>query len=143
MARINDIDENEVNCWQGEKLKALGFDVPCLKKFDHEGFVNYTPKGYGLYYENWNKGKYTTSCPTQAQVVEWLRTTHKIFVSVRLTDISERKFNYAASIWFFNEKEQGCIDEYSSKIDAKAWRVDSPQKAYSLAFDWIFNNYKF
>ncbi len=140
---------------QAKKLKELGFNEPCLHYYELSGELResqYLPIGgvteYSDLLRNFNSEEYGDnyvyfSCPTQAQVVEWLRVTHQIFVSVRLTDISERKFNYAASIWFFSDKEQGCIDEYSSNIDAKTWRVDSPQKAYSVAFDYIFNNYKF
>ena len=138
---------------QAKKLKELGLEELCLHYYESSGYLRetqYLPIGGVVEYSDLLQSNKSLelqgiffSCPTQAQVVEWLRVTHQIFVSVRLTDISERKFNYASSIWFFNEKEQGCIDEYSSKIDAQKWRLDSPQKAYSVAFDYIFNNYKF
>jgi hypothetical protein len=65
-----------------------------------------------------------TSAPEQWQVVEWLRVNHGIWVSIR---VSNNKFNLL-------------VTNLSGDILFNDSAFNTPQEAYSAAFDYIKNN---
>jgi hypothetical protein len=63
--------------------------------------------------------------PEQWQVVEWLRLNHNIWVSVNI---------HFDDTWYFE------ISKNSNKIYLDWKYLQTPQEAYSAAFDYILNN---
>ncbi len=74
-----------------------------------------------------------TSAPEQWQVVEWLRVNHGIWVSVNIA-IDDK--------WYF--ELYNLKDKRNAEIIIEDENVtdfhNSPQEAYSAAFDYILNN---
>jgi hypothetical protein len=79
----------------------------------------------------------TFSAPEQHVVIEWLRINYGIWISV-----------YTMDKWMSNDNHKNQIFDYSIKqmklglidIPKKPAEFDSPQEAYSAAFDYILNN---
>lgn len=65
--------------------------------------------------------------PEQWQVVEWLRVNHGIWISVFYKRHSENKH------YGFNIRQ-------ANGIETVLWEFESPQEAYSAAFDYINEN---
>jgi hypothetical protein len=120
---------------QAKKFKEKGFDARCQNtiSLQAEGEVRNSHQNE---YIDWNNfipstnpslGKCYISCPEQWQVVEWLRLTHGIWISPYM----------ASSIsWGFHvlRVSDGHV------IGRNEGLVNSPQEAYSAAFDYILNN---
>ena len=128
---------------QGKLLKKIDFDIPTIKFYyfnDKRHWHKDGEIGEGFNDEywgdntnlNWNKdGKLPfkpfsecVSAPEQWQVVEWLRVKHGIWISVK------RDYHNGALLGF-----ESMIDNEEGFIDCGAF--DTPQEAYSAAFDYI------
>jgi hypothetical protein len=144
---------------QAKWLKEKGFDVPMSHYYFEDGefkehFLQETHGYYGDEYEvhlsefneNWNdkwltkksgdrcfgcskdRGYFETfSAPEQWRVVEWLRVKHGIWVSI---------FHKRHSM----DKHYGYTIKHPNEIETKLWEFNSPQEAYSAAFDYVLNN---
>lgn len=103
---------------QSKLLKAKGFDKECKYYYDiefnelafHSGYIADTYKNSELVDK--------VSAPEQWQVVEWLWVNHDIWVFV------------------YRPNETGY---FAHNLENKA-KYDSPQEAYSAAFDYVLNN---
>jgi len=87
-------------------------------------------------FEQWiyfqNKGIPVNYCLQQWQVVEWLRVNHGIWIEVT-------SGNMGWSLWAFSIHEKGLtFIKYCSNTHNQFY--DSPQEAYSAAFDYIKQN---
>jgi hypothetical protein len=83
------------------------------------------------------RGEWSTSRPEQWQVVEWLRFNHDIWVSVDWC-FSEKKPSTLVK-WSFNLSNVG-NREKSIILSKTITFYNSPQEAYSAAFDYIKDN---
>ncbi len=114
---------------QAKWLKEKGFDVHCTNAYAEERLINKSTGGdrfTGVYrfvtLSKFHKRYY--HAPEQWQVVEWLRVNHGIHVQYLIHGSNK---TYAP--FFMELKEQ----------PIQAW-FNSPQEAYSAAFDYIKEN---
>jgi hypothetical protein len=75
------------------------------------------------------------TAPEQWQVIEWLRINHGIWVSVKII-----KWNYEKDIIKFNYNICKLNSNNPSNIIDFQYNFDTPQAAYSAAFDYILTN---
>lgn len=101
-----------------KKLKELGFDDVCIGCYDINDALEIMP--FGIESANYNKvfcGNYLISAPLWQQVVEWLRTEKKIFVTVECKpDIFNGSFYYVADVLNIdptNGKDLQILDGFS------------------------------
>jgi hypothetical protein len=145
----NKIEPTYVTFEQAKWLKEKGFgkwtgDIKttdyCQSKYFHK-----KPSGYGLVnwketdilfiigYDNWvNEYPYCdtwTYAPEQWQVVEWLRVNHGIWVEVR----------YYKFVKMFIYEIVG-LNNNKGMTSRGVEHFDTPQEAYSAAFDYIKDN---
>ena len=128
------IEQTYITFEQAKLLKKKRFNVPLSKVYNTLG-------------ELWNSHYSTmsnddvdpgTSCvaPEQWQVVEWLRVNHGIWVTVYIME----KDNLIGDGWTFyfdysiKQMKIGLID-----IPKTLEEFNSPQEAYSAAFDYILD----
>lgn len=114
------------NFEQAKCFKEKGFDLPVFSYFRNENSVwNFYPM-FEQSPDNWNANSYIDcySRPEQWQVVEWLRVEKGIWVEV-LTE----KF-----LFIFQIKKIGKEGFIAGKFE------NTPQEAYSAAFDYIKDN---
>jgi hypothetical protein len=112
---------------QAEGLKKLDFNEPTLTYWSKRDGLQDSILNKALFYENHNnKGIWQTSRPEQWQVVEWLRVNHSIWIEVMA---HTNEYDYSI---FKTDDKNFVIDNY------KKWQT--PQEAYSTAFDYILNN---
>jgi hypothetical protein len=119
---------------QAKWLKEKGFNEPCDSIYKEDGeFQSY--KNVGDIRTHFNNSepinpktwhRYDTSAPEQHQVVDWLRVNHDIWVSVAVEDDK----------WFYGIKK--IFNQYG--VISNEIPYNSPQDAYSAAFDYIKNN---
>lgn len=110
---------------QAKLLKEKWFDLECLTLFNYEGAE-----------QTWKDNKPRSNKkevsdyirPEQWQVVEWLRVNHSIHVFY-LFEIETKKYSW--EIWD-DKKEK----HHSYNSDSSKWDFNSPQEAYSAAFDY-------
>ena len=113
---------------QALALKEIGFDVPTLTAFDDEDGILVSSYSENVFSPiNYNTSGYKTSRPEQWQVVEWLRVNHGIWVYV----VGGGNNRYYP---MYQDKNQ-----YKLALDLDKC-YDTPQEAYSAAFDYILNN---
>jgi hypothetical protein len=107
---------------QAKLLKEKGFDELTTVWRQHGDGISGDVEGKRDYYNR--KGDIYTSLPEQQQVLEWLRINHGIWITIGLFN---RKYKYLISqiddIWGFDDK--------------KGDKFNTPQEAYSAAFDYI------
>lgn len=113
------MDKQFVTFEIAKKLKELGFDE--ISRFGQEtslydkdgNFMFYS--NYGFMYSGLNGGY--IKAPLWQQVVEWLRTDKKIFVTVTCNpDIVAGLFNYSADVLnidFSNGKDTQILDGFT------------------------------
>jgi len=78
------------------------------------------------------KDKTYYSMPEQWQVVEYLRINHGIWITI---DIINNLFKYKIL------KCEGIVSQtFGNEIKCSSFDYNSPQAAYSAAFDYILNN---
>jgi hypothetical protein len=104
-------------------LKELGFIEFCNMRYNEFGKLTATKLGM---HANPNNYVDSYSAPEQWQVVEWLRVNHGIWINVTISQ--EDKWEY-----FIGNTINCDVLHYCSKFN-------SPQEAYSAAFDYIRNN---
>ena len=149
---MTQIEPKYVTFEQAKWLKEKGFGKWSgnIKTTDycHGKYFHKKPSGYGLVnwketdilfitgYDNWvNEYPYCdiwTYAPEQHQVVEWLRVNHGIWISVD-------KQNYKLFKWRVSNMNLR-NDAISDLIEKSGFNYDTPQQAYSAAFDYILNN---
>lgn len=103
---------------QAVSLKELGFNEPCYSSFtEDEREIEYTT------------GKFYFPIPLHQQIVEWLRVQHGIWVEVIMTYPNKWEYNIYK------------IDTYELLCQMHS-QLNSPQEAYSTAFDYILPTLK-
>jgi hypothetical protein len=134
---------------QAKLLKDKGFDnIECSGYYHvNEGYE----KGYSFCHskmiEQYNNG---ILAPEQWQVVEWLRVNHGIWILILPQDKSAVDFridkskypNHALFFSIIKYEEDCSCKELINTSDDKGevfFHFDSPQEAYSAAFDYILN----
>ena len=134
----NKIEPHYVDFNTAKWLKEKGFDVNVKSYYTTS--EEFTPKDY-YYFGNEinynspvndvNTINGTISRPEQWQVVEWLRVNHGIHAIIDKS--IDRNYNG----WWFKILEQKIESENPKFIDESVNYFDSPQEAYSAAFDYI------
>jgi|LakMenE18May11ns_1017448.scaffolds.fasta_scaffold9957065_4 hypothetical protein len=88
-----------------------------------------------------------TSAPEQWQVVEWLRVNHEIEVYALRYTFSKGEFvgkKYMFVVEKYKKNFNPDLDEYHFEEEplesSRELNYNSPQEAYSAAFDYILNN---
>jgi hypothetical protein len=120
------IDRTYVTLNQAKLLKEKKFDVPCrlCVADDDERPLPFNSLVRDLHVNSLHP---YYSAPEQWELAEWLRLNHGIWISVN------RDYN------------DGVFLGYESKIDYTEGIIDcgtfnTPQEAYSAAFDYVLNN---
>ena len=125
--------------WEQAKwLKEKEFDEPCDSIFKEDGeFQSYKNVGdIRTHFKNnepinpktWHR--WDTSAPEQWQVIEWLRINHGIWVECNIINYGQ----FYCLIWKTPTKDGNKIKEVSYPNQGE---FNSPQEAYSGAFDYI------
>ena len=116
---------------QSKLLKEKGFDNIECSGYYHI-CVGYKI-GYAFCYSNINKQSDSVLlAPEKWQVIEWLRINHGIWVSPGIITLN------GVVKWFPRYfKFANALLEIPKDIDGN---FDTPQEAYSAAFDYIINN---
>lgn len=155
---------------QAKLLKSKGFklETNCYYFEDHEFCQYKIVDTYGYYgdeytveldelYKNWNdaflqkkngdrcfgcsKDKVyfeTYSAPEQWQVVEWLRITHDIHITYGC-DYNWKLKECRGKAKFYYIINFDLLDSLDKNLEPK-FLFDTPQEAYSTAFDYILQN---
>ena len=128
---------------QAEKLKEKRFDVKVNTFFDllSGNQIDNAPLG------NYNLTKQSISIPEQWQVIEWLRVNHEIEVYALRYTFSKGEFvgkKYMFVVEKYKKNFNPDLDEYHFEEEplesSRELNYNSPQEAYSAAFDYILNN---
>jgi len=142
---MNKIEPQYVTFEQSKWLKEKGFDVPCQYLYIAGKYrINYEKEG-----DLFNNGMPSLQIPNewylapeQHVVVEWLRVNHGFWISVRKIDGFQDLYYY--TITGSNGFKNGHIitveewdDEMCDKMGYNNKYFNSPQEAYSAAFDYI------
>jgi hypothetical protein len=151
---------------QAKWLKEKGFGkwTGDIKTTDycHAKYFHNKPSGYGLInwketdilhisgYDNWvNEYPYCdiwTYAPEQWQVVDWLLINHGIWVQVTIDVINfgiKNTINQKFKTEVISQNRNVKFKSLSSRVISKNSILapyDSPQEAYSAAFDYILTN---
>jgi len=128
----NEIKPTYVTFEQAKWLKEIGIIPPFYKE-------NYFIKSNSELMINMKAETFDSDihiyAPEQHQAIEWLRINHGIWVTV---DVDCRDFFDTNLLFFFRicdiKENLKCIYLCTEKY------YDSPQAAYSEAFDYILNN---
>jgi hypothetical protein len=124
-------------------LKEKGFDVPTLAyrqksaKIGDETILPLCLPDAEFFWDTYDWNHYQSevpyySIPEQHQVVEWLRVNHGIFISCEQ--------NYKGEFWTQFHKKSDTIIPRWEVIAANYDSPNSPQEAYSAAFDHILKH---
>jgi hypothetical protein len=129
----NKIEPHYVDFNTAKLLKEKGFDELTTVWRQHGNGVSGDVEGKRDYYNR--KGDVYISLPEQHQVVEWLRIKHGIWVSVGVGNL------FHGDKFFILIKKYN-IDRWElTPLDNERHSpYDTPQEAYSAAFDYILNN---
>jgi hypothetical protein len=125
---MNNIEPKYSTFEQAKWLKEKGFNLPTLNWY-HRGNKKFNTNDLLF---SMNKLTDNYSAPEQWQVVEFLRINHGIWVSPGIITLNgvvkwfPRYFKFASTLL-----------EISEDIDGN---FDTPQEAYSAAFDYIKDN---
>jgi hypothetical protein len=131
---------------QAKWLKEKGFDEHCYRTYNHQQELSPFPitenmggeKVDPLSYK-WNNSAIhssNTTAPEQWQVVEWLRVNHGIWVSVHL-ELCRGYEGYDFNFEYLNDKEKTIKEQEKQYKELGETVFNSPQEAYSAAFDYI------
>jgi hypothetical protein len=134
---------------QGKLLKEKGFDIAVKSEWIHN---TTEPLDDEFYIRHWGcehnfnslENHSNTSAPEQWQVVEWLRVEKGIWVNVEpcmsiqsdWRTLIEGTFSFMFSIRYATEK---LYLEFHEKSMLFEKGFNSPEEAYSAAFDYILN----
>jgi hypothetical protein len=120
---MKNIQPTYVSFEQAKALDKKGYINGSKLSYDHLG--NLIAPYYGNTYTNGKEnGDSCFESPEQWQVVEWLRVNHSIWVEV----LTEK------SLFIFQIKKIGKEGFIAGKFE------NTPQEAYSAAFDYVLNN---
>jgi hypothetical protein len=139
---MEEIKPTYVTFEQAKWLKEKGFDEDCSKMYKVQciwgfGFMQYKNSQI-------HKNSFDTTAPEQWQVVEWLRVKHSIILFA-LPDneedfIDTQKVLYTPVVY---RATKGLYNLYKELLRGKEDKsinyFNSPQEAYSAAFDYILN----
>lgn len=133
---MNKIKPTHVTFQQAKKLKEKGFNHHDVYEDVADYYDYYDPTVQGrCHYSDFKEGlpnKNWIPVPEQWQVIEWLRVNHGIWVEVML--IKGYKYTFQCYNETLTEFGAERIGEENTKD------FNSPQEAYSAAFDYILNN---
>ena len=128
----NEIKPTYVTWEQAKWIKEKGFIEPTLTYWSkRDGLIE---NEISLRNHN-ERGEWGTSRPEQHVVVEWLRVNHGIWIKVNWYNYNNNNIFWSYTI----EK----IVNYPDPIDYtpnNTPNTNSPQSAYSAAFDYIKDN---
>ena len=114
---------------QAKRLRDKGFNESCDKIYylPHPTIAKKNNVEENIWFSINNSSPLLNGIlrPEQHQVVEWLRVNHGIWIEVIETDLFQK--------YFFQLKRKD-----SSRL--KDGDFNSPQEAYSAAFDYVLNN---
>jgi hypothetical protein len=115
---------------QAKLLKEKGFDVPTCNGYDSKGnLICMASQNRPMDY---NTQVLLYSMPEQWQVIEWLRVKYGIHIEILLAEDNPwNKFYYRVMK----------VGEYFT-LSHDGIHRETPQEAYSAAFDYIFQNIK-
>ena len=119
---IQEIKPPYVTFEQAKWLKEKEWNIKCKKYYN--GSLLQTSKGSGL------KECYRVYAPEQHQVVEWLLKHYDIWIVTNFANKTQ---------WYFDFNKFG-FDGKNKSIYKSDYNYDTPQEAYSAAFDYIKNN---
>jgi hypothetical protein len=124
-----EIKPRHVNSEQAKLLKEKGFDIECRMCIE-EGDERPLPFNCGNTIHKNSLHPYY-SAPEQWQVVEWLRVKHGVWI---FSDYGKKTKN-----WYYNIQ---FLPTQTTHIERILWQdgFETPQEAYSAAFDYILNN---
>jgi hypothetical protein len=114
---------------QAKKLKEKEFNVPTQWAFDLKG-QDYKDEHWDIDYNCCTYNCY--SKPEQWQVVEWLRVVHGIWAYCEIN--GDRYYCKAKKL------KSNWRRVVSGVVDNENTLYNTPQEAYSEAFDYVLNN---
>jgi len=111
---------------QGKLLKDKGFNVITDARFFFNSELTTETQS--------QSSKPTIPAPQQHEVVKWLLKNHGIWVEASVLQVFENKVAMTAWFFYVRYEKQGWKIEFPTKE-----RFNSPQEAYSAAFDYVLN----
>jgi len=123
---------------QAKWLKEKGFNIPTIYYWFENSKVSVPTRTSDNQYSNWNQflSNLRISAPEQHQVVDWLLSNHDIWIEVRhIKTFGVNRFHII--IWKYGKEDYHTI-HCGNSVGYEVW--DTPQEAYSAAFDYIKNN---
>jgi hypothetical protein len=131
---------------QAKLLKEKGFLIPTSLGYLSNGDLS--APYYGIKFINSDtENDVMYSAPEQHQVVEWLRVNHEIEVYALRYTFSKGEFvgkKYMFVVEKYKKNFNPDLDEYHFEEEplesSRELNYNSPQEAYSAAFDYILNN---
>jgi hypothetical protein len=122
---MENIQSTHATFEQAKLLKEKGFNISCKEGW----YVAQLDPYKGQLFPDDTGGKHEIEKPEQWQIVEWLRVNHGIWVDVTWGTYNNK------NVWYYGISKIGIKSPYITKP-----YYDSPQEAYSAAFDYILNN---
>lgn len=120
------MEPKHITLEQSKWFKEKGFDEKVKRFFDLISNTEIGDASLG----NYNLTKQSVSIPEQHQVVDWLRVKHDIWIGV-MPDVG-MDLIYTYKIY--------SVEVGVERGLANGNNYDTPQEAYSAAFDYIKNN---
>jgi hypothetical protein len=123
-----EIEPKYVTYEQAKWIKEKGFNIPCREGW----YIAQLDPYKGQLFPDDTGGKHEIEKPEQHQVVEWLRINHGIWVeSLHRGDMGDFIFKVV-------ELNENNWKKHPHYIHNEGF--NSPQEAYSAAFDYIKDN---
>lgn len=113
---------------QSKLLKEKGFNEHCTSYYTENNDLYEDVGNYNN--EDVDKELVHYSRPEQHIVVEWLRINHDIWVTV--LPIDHKMKNWYFELLYCKNNSLFCMNDSTE--------FNSPQEAYSAAFDYVLNN---
>lgn len=110
---------------QAKLLEEKGFNEMCNLLYHYNG-------SNAVYMLNKNDENFGFSAPEQWQIVEWFRVNHGIWVDITLS--SDSKF-----LNLIRDIKNSNTHLGIARVNNSSF-FNTPQEAYSAAFDYILNN---
>jgi hypothetical protein len=124
---MNTLKPTYVTFEQAKWLKEKGFDYMNNSYYSPKGILDFCQTYSYAFKELANKRGKDIIAPEQHHVVEWLRLNHGIWVTAEMIPFEKGRFFEYSICDFDNCLKQNGVYE-------------SPQEAYSAAFDYIKQN---
>lgn len=122
------INPTYVTFKQAKILKEKGFDELTKVWRQHGNGISRDVIGKQDYYNR--KGDVYTSLPEQWQVIEWLRINHGIWIELKSPDMINTGYYFTIHKPF----------KFGNFYNEDTLYFNSPQEAYSEAFDYVLDN---